>query len=427
MLFLLMLLILLSWLEAAHSVGRMQFLPVACSNCGNTSNFANHTYLIVGGLLKLLVEPLPTLKALIEKFNYSSDVLPLPEHALLTYSLGKDVPLIERKTYSLDESIEVELKLVHALQDVEIVSKDLAVICGFCKNPTVVKWNGLPFVSYETRNTMRKLNLCGWNTTLFPRKANEVPPGLEWCVERKDTDMIVHGADVRALPVNDSLLYLVYEDPIFHISYSILKKFPNNSIGTTGTFLIKPDWNSGYPQKNWIPFIYNDSLLMIQSIQPLRVVKVYPQFGSNFNADAVTFSLSHAHDLHWPYGDIRGGTNPIRVGNQFLAIFHTRTILPYNKMVTFVCGAYTFSASPPFKLTGISRFPIYIDALYIGPWFGRSYDYVVYPTGLISAPEEDLLYLTVGLNDKMGFIAKLTMSTLLQSLRPLNKHSFVPV
>ena len=81
-------------------------------------------------------------------------------------------------------------------------------------------------------------------------------------------------------------------------------------------------------EKNWPMFEYNGTLLFITSIQPLRVIvpvphpneALYQKTGINFGH---TVSFSGATDYCWNFGTARGGTPALRVGDEYLAFFHS--------------------------------------------------------------------------------------------------------
>lgn len=62
-------------------------------------------------------------------------------------------------------------------------------------------------------------------------------------------------------------------------------------------------------------------------------------------------------DLTWQYGEPRGGTPPIRIGDEYWSFFHSSVVWQKPKR-RYYMGAYTFSASPPFELLRMTAEPI---------------------------------------------------------------------
>lgn len=124
-------------------------------------------------------------------------------------------------------------------------------------------------------------------------------------------------------------------------------------------------------QKNWVPFLYNDTIYFIQRINPMHVLRVDssvdPTDWANSDLRMKIVSAADIVTIPWNYGEIRGGTNAILIDDFYLAFFHSRHYLPYNgNRITYFMGAYTFSCRPPFTLLSISPQPIIHETLYSG-------------------------------------------------------------
>lgn len=181
-------------------------------------------------------------------------------------------------------------------------------------------------------------------------------------------------------------------------------------------------------QKNWSPFLYNESkVLMIQSINPLKIVDFVaidtPERGvANF------FSSTPEAHIPYKFGHLRGGTNAVFLGDKYLAFFHSAFTLPGNTMKTYLMGAYTFTAHPPFRLLTMSPEPILDRFLYEGEWApfkNRKNDYVIFPSALIlmkkgqvDVAQEELL-LSFGRQDYQGWVARIELKRLLDSMVPV--------
>ena len=116
----------------------------------------------------------------------------------------------------------------------------------------------------------------------------------------------------------------------------------------------------------------------------------------------------------WEYGDLRGGTNAVLVGDRFLALFHSRPKLHGSDLVTYFFGAYSFSTGLPFRLLSVSNVPIIDENFYTGPWVSKKITYGPYPTTLMI--EGNNLRVVMGYNDLKGCVLSFTLETVLRSL-----------
>lgn len=111
-------------------------------------------------------------------------------------------------------------------------------------------------------------------------------------------------------------------------------------------------------------------------------------------------------------------------------------------------GAYIFTKDPPFQVLRISKVPILIDEFYQGVWHNQNCDFVVFPAGAFLTYEEPtlesaatekevnegdkqskvdpfneltrrtIINLSVGKNDVEGWVVKIRLDDLLDSLVP---------
>lgn len=296
------------------------------------------------------------------------------------------------------------------------------------------------------------------------------------------------GADSRMFQLHNKI-YMLTENPIYRMSFielTISKR--DNTITLTRESYVNPqnEHEIKFPHKNWGPFEFNNTLLLIHTVNPLHIIQLvtepdtpitskqlYDDSKNKLNSTtnhvitatnmtAVTVSITtHTHkNIHWEFGDIRGGTNAVKVhklsyqhnhnhhnitlpkhlktavsehhhhnhtshnnehnsdnNTQYLAFFHSRHLIPLNAVQTYVYGAYTFTNTPPFQITSISVYPIIHDQFYTGAWVaGNHFDYSNYPTSLHVNESTNSLYLTVGHNDIDGYVLKYQLDSILSSL-----------
>lgn len=92
-------------------------------------------------------------------------------------------------------------------------------------------------------------------------------------------------------------------------------------------------------EKNWVPFVHEDTLLLAYSINPHVILQ--PNFEA---ADLVAYSK---HEAVWNLGELRGGTPAVRDGDIYLAFFHSSqriaTLHSHGEQrMHYFMGAYTF-------------------------------------------------------------------------------------
>jgi hypothetical protein len=129
-------------------------------------------------------------------------------------------------------------------------------------------------------------------------------------------------------------------------------------------------------EKNWMLFEHNGELWAIYSIAPHVVLQVtlgddgpvlcHPAYQHEWDAQAYTRR----------YGELRGGAPPVRVGDQYVAFFHSSFIAhpwrhrflrllrqaPTNT-IHYVGGVYGFAAEPPFAPLWLHPSPLLMPPL----------------------------------------------------------------
>lgn len=131
---------------------------------------------------------------------------------------------------------------------------------------------------------------------------------------------------------------------------------------------------------------------------------------------------------------------------QYLAFYHSRggtqfvsrTIGGVPILSEYTMGAYTFSAKPPFTLTGISQYPITSDAFHDFNECERCQDkylMIVFPMTYyledpVSGkylrdgekelnPDSTTVVLSVGVNNEDSYVLKMNLNQLLGSIKPI--------
>lgn len=133
-------------------------------------------------------------------------------------------------------------------------------------------------------------------------------------------------------------------------------------------------------EKNWQFFSHAGDLYAIYRITPRHVVFL-------LDGGKIHTEYHAENQIEWPFGEPRGGTPPILVGEEYWSLFHSH-LWNADRRVYFV-GAYAFQARPPFKLTRYTRAPIMVPGAKRHALAGARelwqsiLNYVVFPCGWI--------------------------------------------
>ena len=160
------------------------------------------------------------------------------------------------------------------------------------------------------------------------------------------------------------------------------------------------------PEKNWVFFKQNEALHFVYGTHPHEVVEL-------LGHRVFRVHKTQQQGLQWPWGQLRGGTPPVLIGNEYLSFFHSSS--PYRNTSRYYMGAYTFEAQPPFAMTRISKAPILMgseeDPHMTSP------PYVIYPGGAVF--ENNEWFVVFGVNDcRCGWI-RIPHEDLLATLTPV--------
>lgn len=182
--------------------------------------------------------------------------------------------------------------------------------------------------------------------------------------------------------------------------------------------------NLQFIEKNWVPFEYigknKDAEIYFEySISPLKLLKI-----DNFSKPSIThvFSPRELKEICWPklWGEIRGGTAAQKLDGQYLAFFHS-SFQDRNDVLWYCMGAYTFEATPPFRITGISHYPILFEGIYTTPHMNTAdpFKRVLFPCSFVveSKKEGDAIHISCGENDSGVKIVTLDKEKLLKELK----------
>lgn len=433
--------------------------------------YGNSTYLIHRGKYHLFPTEFQeqTGNALGVNISHARQITSTQFHQL---KQGSDVPILQVSDYrNLDKIMEVALSSNHFLQG-KLLSNYSRV--GDYINPDVFYFHGRYLMStcltwkfsglnenkqMEDRLQFRWVNLSysPYSTSFFLNNetGNEEETfflGLNDHI-RDINGVYIQGQDPRILPFSANAFYVIFANRYFQSNtkstrMGVAELFFNKekNVIDVGRVVEEIDYpNPNDHQKNWSPFFWNEKdnsslridsdnvktssldIYFVQTINPLRIVKISM---SNATKDPTVknkiphelISVAPEALLGYRFGQLRGGTNAIDIGDKYLAFFHSVHRLEGSFLTTYWMGAYTFTKKPPFRLLSVSPEPIMDEFLYTGPWYrnyrNRHLDYIVFPMGLRQLDDNTLL-LSFGKQDVSGYTALVDRKRLLQSLQPV--------
>ena len=166
-------------------------------------------------------------------------------------------------------------------------------------------------------------------------------------------------------------------------------------------------WMSKGPEKNWV-FFDADKLGFVYSTAKEQGHQVY------LLNDQFTVSEKHATEgIEWEYGEIRGGTPPVKVGDEFISFFHSHFY--HGGFYRYVMGAYAFTSEPPFKITRMTRHPILYGNAIDMPKGHDPVKQVVFPCGNTFDGKE--WFVTYGINDMVCGWIRIPHVSLLERMK----------
>lgn len=298
----------------------------------------------------------------------------------------------------------------------------------FAFNPSLIRWKGELLLSFRTIPDRKQ----SFHSLLWLIRLNEQmePSGEASLLNTRPLYYPVpsRAEDGRLIAVGEQL-YFVYADNSeekvsrggFRVHLAEVKeKGGRFYLEGVEPLLDFPGASREFREKNWVPFVYNQTLLLSYSLDPHRVF--LPLIGTG---SCVEIASSVA-DLGWDWGVLRGGTTALFLEEEgeYLSFFHSSVDLGTvhsggKKMSHYFMGAYTFQKDPPFAITRISPEPIVAKGFYSGESYKPYWKPVrcVFPCGHIV--EGDHIWISYGRQDHECWLVKLDKTALLESLRSI--------
>ena len=186
------------------------------------------------------------------------------------------------------------------------------------------------------------------------------------------------------------------------------------------------DLNLQWIEKNWNPFEYigedqKPHLLLEYKLSPRKLFELpNPKVNEVLNINLPSEAAYTSIFWSGKWGEIRGGAPAQKVGNEYLGFFHSFFIDEFTKLAWYVMGAYTFEAKPPFRMTGVSSYPILFKGIYETSISNTAslQKKVIFPSGYVieSQGDKDLIHLACGENDCSVKIVTLDKDKLIQGM-----------
>lgn len=233
-----------------------------------------------------------------------------------------------------------------------------------------------------------------------------VDPRLVHLPEPRGTE---HHEDPRLFIFRERL-HLAYTESLFRtpnpytctMNYVLLR-------WTRGSWQAEKIYRPGYgnndgshQEKNWQFFDDGGILRVLYRVDPPIVLELD-------GARVVNADRTNKRAAAWPWGEIRGGTPPIRISaTEWLTFFHSSTWWPTEPhWRRYYAGALTFEAQAPWRALRISHMPILMGSELDGHAHDpRGIDswkpFVVFPSGSIK--DGNTWHVSYGINDYLSAI-----------------------
>ncbi len=161
-------------------------------------------------------------------------------------------------------------------------------------------------------------------------------------------------------------------------------------------------------EKNWLWFLADGNLVLLYKANPWTI----NIFGNRWSEKQEI----KIPGVTWPYGEIRGGTTPVRVGDLYFTFHHSS--LPWKgRYRRYYAGCLAFDAKPPFTPRLITNEPLLIGSQN-DKWSQRK-PLVVFPCGALYKNETWLV--TLGVNDLISAWLELPHKDLISRMQPVEE------
>lgn len=147
-------------------------------------------------------------------------------------------------------------------------------------------------------------------------------------------------------------------------------------------------YNNRRQEKNWLWKPHGEFPHLVYSATPHEVAS----FSWDFKPISKYVTDSK---INWKWGEIRGGTPPLKIGNEYITFFHSSLEWSHGGGRRYFMGAYSYQDEPPFKINRYTPDPLLCGSQH-DVW-APGKPKVVFPSGSILRHGEWLV--TLGVND----------------------------
>lgn len=376
----------------------------------------------------------------------------IPDDVISQYKIEKiPVPSLRMADNLPDEKVKIVIQRLETINPPYYWVQTIHMPKIF--NPSLAVYNNRTLIAYRSGryNSVVKFAWMSPDRTYIDFKAElfglspwdslSIPINRLIEDNRESTPFNALQEDPRLLSLSDGTILLTYAVFLGNERVDGMKGFKqclniarynqaSKKLEFQDSLLFNVSFSGKVNQKNWIPFEYKESLMFIVSIDPLHIVKCTGVSSSNSHLgtlETVYNDTSGQRKLPWKrlYGvPLRGGTPAILVRGVYLSFFHTASHFQYpHQIVTYFMGALTFCPEPPFRHQAVSSLPIAKYNFYSGQYTNKYTDFVLFPSGILMDDDGEHILVSFGHQDKDGYLIKIQLTHLLDSLEVVGKCS----
>ena len=181
--------------------------------------------------------------------------------------------------------------------------------------------------------------------------------------------------------------------------------------GTNGRTITE---NSAH-EKNWTWFMHDGKPHMIYAMTPHTVIETDATCTPTKEYKTQEINRLWRADLGTP----RGGSNPVRVGDEYWCFFHSSQPW-WNGRRRYFMGAYAFEAKPPFRITRMSSEPLLKGSNQDKRIL--EFPIVVFPGGAVFDEAKQEWFVVMGINDCQCGWQKIPHEALLSMTLPVKQE-----
>ncbi len=320
--------------------------------------------------------------------------------------------------------------------DLETLSQDFVLetkkieIPGhpFAFNPSIIRWRGQLLMSFRIIPDIKQKYNAEIGLVLLNEEFEPINTPQLLNLRDEYTSNPCRAEDGRLIAIGDRLFIIYSDNPEMKISKGGFRMYVAELIFDSEHFIVEnleclrnyEGESKEIREKSWVPFIYQDTLLLAYSINPHKIF--FPRLDGSGVCNTLCCTPTPAN---WNFGILRGGTPALMEDNQYLAFFHSSKKMATRhskgkEILHYFMGAYTFSKDPPFNITAMSTSPIIGKNFYSGIEYKPYWAPLrcVFPCGFLS--DHNFIWIIYGRDDHECWVAKLNKKGLLQSLAPIS-------